>query len=354
MSDEAPFRTAHAATGAPGVAAPAAVLEGQQRAAAPSSPTPDGSAGVTVSDSARVLSQRLQDHRRWFVLTGAGCSTESGIPAYRDETGAWRHKPPIQLQEFVGSERVRRRYWARSFVGFPRVARALPNPAHHALAQLELQERVRLLVTQNVDRLHQKAGSRNVLDLHGQLAWVACLGCRAQIERERVQEWLAAHNPQLSALGGGASEARNAGGREAVPDAGTPALERPERALAPDGDAQLEVTLDDLQVPPCPSCGGMLKPDVVFFGETVPPQKVRDSYAALEEADAVLVVGSSLAVFSGYRFVRRAAQLNKPIVVVNSGTTRADRLAQLKLGGSCGVVLSDAVRLLSLEEARAW
>ncbi|MEY4550793.1 MAG: hypothetical protein RL685_6988 [Pseudomonadota bacterium] len=279
--------------------------------------------------AARELSNRFARHDRWFVLTGAGCSTESGIPAYRDESGAWRHKPPIQLREFVGSESVRRRYWARSFLGFPRVQRAVPNAAHHALAELEQQGRLRVLVTQNVDQLHQKAGSRNVIDLHGQLAWVACLGCRALIERERMQGWLAAHNPTLS-------DPR----RVENEDQGRA------RLLAPDGDAQLEEDASEVQVPPCPSCGGMLKPDVVFFGETVPPQKVRDSYAALEEADAVLVVGSSLAVFSGYRFVRRAAELSKPIVVVNSGATRADTLAELKLGGSCGALLSAAVQLL--------
>jgi NAD-dependent SIR2 family protein deacetylase len=287
----------------------------------------ESAVNAATTGAARELSDRLVLHRRWFVLTGAGCSTESGIPAYRDETGAWRHKPPIQLREFVASESVRRRYWARSFIGFPRVQQALPNAAHHALALLEQQGRLRVLVTQNVDRLHQKAGSQNVIDLHGQLAWVACLGCRALVERERVQHWLAANNPTLSE-------------RRMLEESSQP------RPLAPDGDAQLEADASNLQVPPCPSCGGMLKPDVVFFGETVPPQKVRDSYAALQEADAVMVVGSSLAVFSGYRFVRRAAELGKPIVVVNSGTTRADALAQLKLGGSCGALLSAAVHLL--------
>jgi NAD-dependent SIR2 family protein deacetylase len=339
MSDEAPIHTAQA-LGIPRAAATVAGAQELQQVTASGSQVAAGPAGAPALEAALELSQRLRRHRRWFVLTGAGCSTESGIPAYRDETGAWRHKPPIQLQEFVGSESVRRRYWARSFAGFPRVERALPNAAHHALAQLEREERVRLLVTQNVDRLHQKAGSRSVIDLHGQLAWVACLRCRAQIERERMQEWLASHNPNISDLSGGRSDERGVG--------------TPERALAPDADAQLEADASDLRVPPCPSCGGVLKPDVVFFGETVPPQKVRESYAALEEADAVLVVGSSLAVFSGYRFVRRAAQLNKPIVVVNSGTTRADGLAQLKLGGSCGAVLSAAVRLLAPEQAHRW
>src|SRR5262245_42985525 len=136
--------------------------------------------------SARELATRFERHARWFVLTGAGCSTESGIPAYRDESGAWRHKPPIQLADFVRSEAVRRRYWARSFSGFPRLQQALPNAAHRALAQLEQLGRVQQLVTQNVDRLHQKAGSRNVIDLHGQIAWVTCLGCRAPIERESM------------------------------------------------------------------------------------------------------------------------------------------------------------------------
>ncbi len=298
---------------------PDGLMDEQRRAAA-------------VEEAVHQLSLHLSGHRRWFVLTGAGCSTESGIPAYRDETGAWRHKPPIQLHEFMGSESVRRRYWARSFVGFPRVHRALPNAAHHALAQLERQDRVRLLVTQNVDLLHQKAGSQNVIDLHGQLAWVACLGCRSLIERERVQHWLAANNPTLFAHDGAPDpDQRDASGH----------------ALAPDGDAQLALDVSGLQIPPCPSCGGLLKPNVVFFGETVPPQKVRDSYAALEEADAVLVVGSSLAVFSGYRFVRRAAELRKPIVVVNSGMTRADALAQLKLSGPCGALLDGALQLLS-------
>ncbi len=285
---------------------------------------------------ARELSRRLERHSRWFVLTGAGCSTESGIPAYRDETGAWRHKAPIQLGEFLGSEHVRRRYWARSFSGFQRVLQAKPNSAHHALAALERLELVRLLVTQNVDRLHQKAGSRNVIDLHGQLAWVVCLGCGAQFERTRVQGWLAEQNPDL---------------RDGAPD--TPELDagassaHPTVGFAPDGDAEVGASaMASVRIPVCPSCTGMLKPAVVFFGETVPPEKVQASYAALEAADALLVVGSSLTVFSGYRFVRRAADLGKPIVVLNSGVTRGDRFAALKLEGSCGALLSSALQLL--------
>ena len=276
--------------------------------------------------SARELAQRLQRHTGWFVLTGAGCSTESGIPAYRDETGVWRHKKPIQLGEFLRSERVRQRYWARSFHGFQRVQRALPNSAHHALARLEELGRVQLLVTQNVDRLHQKAGSRNVIDLHGQLAWVVCLGCGEQFERSQMQQWLGEQNPELSA---GLLEQPAPGG------------------FAPDGDAELAADTLGVRIPGCPRCGGVLKPAVVFFGETVPPEKVQASYAALEQAQALLVVGSSLAVFSGYRFVRRAADRGKPIVVLNSGTTRADRFAELKLGGSCGALLAGALQLLA-------
>jgi NAD-dependent SIR2 family protein deacetylase len=284
---------------------------------------PSGAGEPTLP--ARELSQRLERYTSWFVLTGAGCSTESGIPAYRDETGAWRHKKPIQLQDFLRSEHVRRRYWARSFLGFQRVQRALPNSAHHALARLEELGRVQILVTQNVDRLHQKAGSRNVIDLHGQLAWVACLGCGEQFERSQMQSWLGEQNPEL---------AQGPGEDHAAP------------GFAPDGDAELATAAASVRVPGCPRCGGLLKPAVVFFGETVPPERVRASYAALEQARALLVVGSSLTVFSGYRFVRRAADLGKPIVVLNSGTTRGDRFAELKLGGSCGALLAAAVQLM--------
>jgi NAD-dependent SIR2 family protein deacetylase len=275
-----------------------------------------------VNAEVHALRAHLERHPRWFVLTGAGCSTESGIPAYRDENGIWRHKAPIQFRDFVRNEAVRKRYWARSFAGFARVQQAVPNAAHHALARLEALDRVGILVTQNVDRLHQKAGSRSVIDLHGQLARVTCLGCRAELDREAWQHELARHNPGLSA--GSAP------------------------AAAPDGDAELQA--DDyagVHVPACSDCGGVLKPAVVFYGETVPAERVSAAYAALASADAVLVVGSSLAVFSGYRFVRRAADLGKPIVIVNSGATRADRFAELTLPGPCAALLDGATRGLS-------
>ncbi len=275
-------------------------------------------AGRTEVDA---LVGQLERHRRWFVLTGAGCSTESGIPAYRNADGAWQHGTPIQLEEFVLSEAVRQRYWARSFLGFGRVDRALPNRAHHALVRFQRLGMLRALVTQNVDGLHQKAGSQAVIDLHGQLARVRCLSCHTLFERAALQARLADLNQWLS---------------------GTPST-----SAAPDGDAEIEAdAYRRVRIPACSSCGGILKPDVVFFGETVPAERVALAYRALGESDAVLVVGSSLMVFSGYRFVRRAWESGQPILVVNAGVTRADPLAQLKLQGSCATLLDSAVTCL--------
>jgi NAD-dependent SIR2 family protein deacetylase len=275
----------------------------------------------TALAAAGALEDTLRRYPRWFVLTGAGCSTRSGIPAYRDESGAWKHKAPIQFRDFVSSEGLRRRYWARSFVGFDRLHRALPNGAHHALARFEQLGRARLLVTQNVDGLHQKAGSQAVVDLHGQLAEVECLACRKSFSRASIQHWLAEHNPGLES---------------ATAEFATP-----------DGDAELsQGAEEDLVVPACTACSGVLKPAVVFFGENVPKPRVDESYRALAESDALLVVGSSLMVFSGYRFVRRACELGKPVVVLNNGKTRADSLATLKLEGECGGVLEGAVTRL--------
>ena len=267
------------------------------------------------------LSDVLGRHRRWFVLTGAGVSTLSGIPAYRDECGAWKHAAPIQFRDFVQSAALRRRYWARSFVGFERVNRAEPNDAHHALSRLERLGRARLLVTQNVDGLHQKAGSLAVIDLHGQLAEVECLACHAHFARASIQEQLLEQNPWLA---------------------------RTRSAFAtPDGDAELEPgDHDELLEPRCIGCGGVLKPAVVFFGENVPKVRIDQAYQALAESDALLVVGSSLMVFSGYRFARRAAELGKPVVVINHGLTRADPLASLKVEGECGALLDAAVSVL--------
>jgi NAD-dependent SIR2 family protein deacetylase len=256
---------------------------------------------------------------RLFVLTGAGCSTAAGIPDYRDQTGAWKHKPPVQFLDFIGSEATRRRYWARSLVGWARVAAARPAPAHDALATLEKAGGVTRLITQNVDGLHQKAGSEVVIDLHGRLDTVRCMECGATVSRAAIQEQLVAANPRFA---------------------------RMNAANAPDGDSELDGPFDDVVVPSCASCGGMLKPDVVFFGENVPKARVAESYAALAEADGVLVVGSSLMVFSGYRFCLAAAEMGKPVALVNRGKTRADDLAQVKVEGDCGDVLHDLVRKL--------
>ena len=256
----------------------------------------------------------VQRHPRLFVLTGAGISTDSGIPGYRDENGAWKRSPPITLQEFLGSVAARQRYWARSTVGWPVVADAQPNDAHRALAQLEAARYVPTLVTQNVDGLHQRAGSNEVIELHGGINGVTCLDCGAQHARAAIQHALVADNPGL-----------------------LDAIAEP----AADGDAHLEWhDLDGFRIPPCPVCGGLLKPSVVFFGENVPRERVALATAALEAADAMLVVGSSLMVYSGYRFCVWAQKMGKPIAALNLGRTRADPLLSLKVEAPCAPTLT--------------
>jgi NAD-dependent SIR2 family protein deacetylase len=270
---------------------------------------------LRVTASADALVEFIERHSRLFVLTGAGCSTDSGIPDYRDEAGEWRRAArPIMIQEFLAHERARKRYWARSLVGFRRMRGARPNDAHRSLARLEHRGRLAQLVTQNVDRLHQAAGSRNVIDLHGRIDVVCCMGCEQRIPREQVQSELVRRNPGYAALDG---------------------------FEAPDGDADLAaVTFDSFDVPVCDACGGLLKPDVVFFGENVPGERVRHAMAALDDADAMLVVGSSLMVYSGYRFVKAMADAGKPIAAVNLGRTRADDLLALKVTDRCADALS--------------
>jgi NAD-dependent SIR2 family protein deacetylase len=253
-------------------------------------------------------------HEKLFVLTGAGCSTGSGIPDYRDGAGAWKRNPPVTFAAFMGSEAVRQRYWARSLLGWGRIHEARPNACHRALAALEADGRIALLVTQNVDGLHQAAGSRNVVDLHGRIGRLRCMGCGAATSRQDFQVELARLNPEFVGLVAG---------------------------CAPDGDADLEgVDFSRFVVPPCPACGGVQKPDVVFFGESVPRERVSAAYEAVREADAVLVVGSSLMVYSGFRFVDEAARLGKPCTAVNLGRTRADALLALKVEADCGEALS--------------
>lgn len=276
---------------------------------------------TTTNDDA--LPRFIARHRRLFVLTGAGCSTESGIPDYRDADGSWKRTQPVTYQAFMGEELTRKRYWARSLVGWRRFGKALPNATHHALARLEQLGKLELLLTQNVDGLHQQAGNRDVVDLHGRLDTVRCMGCEHRSPRHAFQQTLLALNPQWDRL-----------------DAGD----------APDGDADLDgYDFSTFNVPPCPLCGGILKPDVVFFGENVPRDRVTAAMQALEAADAMLVVGSSLMVFSGYRFAHAAAKAGKPIAAVNLGRTRADPLLSLKVERSC----AEALAFLRAEESTA-
>ena len=268
-----------------------------------------------AGDSA--LADFVLRHRHLVVLTGAGCSTASGIPGYRDREGTWSGRAPVQYREFVESAHARRRYWSRSLLGWPRVASAAPNAAHRALAALERTGVVRTLVTQNVDGLHQRAGSRRVVDLHGRLDEVECLDCGGRVSRHDVQQQLLAWNPAFA-------------------DA-TPA-DAPTR---PDGDALWEADISGFQVPHCPSCGGILKPAVVFFGENVPRARVDEAMAAVHDSDALLVVGSSLMVFSGYRFCLAAREAGRPIAAVNLGRTRADELLAVKIEADCGEALED-------------
>lgn len=255
------------------------------------------------------LREFLGCHHRLFVLTGAGCSTSSGIPDYRDLEGGWKRPQPVTYQAFTGEAATRRRYWARSLAGWPRFAAARPNPAHRALAALEAAGRIEALVTQNVDGLHQQAGSKAVVDLHGRLDRVVCLGCGVGMPRARFQDALLACNP---------------------------GWERHVADIAPDGDADLEgVDFSAFDVPECAACGGMLKPDVVFYGESVPRARVEAAVTHLHRSDAMLVVGSSLMVYSGFRFARMASEAGIPLAALNLGRTRADDLLALKIEADC-------------------
>jgi NAD-dependent SIR2 family protein deacetylase len=256
----------------------------------------------------------VRAHRRLFVLSGAGISTASGIPDYRDADGQRKGRAPIMLQDFLNSPAARRRYWARSAVGWKVLSSAAPNDAHRALAQLEAIGRVEQLVTQNVDGLHQRAGNTNAIELHGNIGYVVCLSCRRRHTRAAIQQRLEADNPALRSLSASA---------------------------APDGDAHLEaIDFDTIRVPVCDHCQGLLKPDVVFFGEGVPRERVDAAATALARADAVLVVGSSLMVYSGYRFCAWAAQAGKPIAAINLGRTRADPLLAVKVAKPCADALT--------------
>lgn len=269
-------------------------------------------AGLAALDTLDALAELLSG-RRFVALTGAGCSTESGIPDYRGPETQRRARNPIQGREFMGSADVRRRYWARAAVGWERFSRAAPNPAHRALVDLERAGVLRAIITQNVDGLHQAAGSEHVIELHGALGEVLCMLCGALEPRASVQRRLLDQNP---------------GWLRIVAD------------VAPDGDAELPAEhVDRFLVASCLTCGGPLRPRVVFFGENVPRPTVDAAFALVDEASALLVVGSSLAVFSGYRFLLRATQRRIPIAMVNLGPARGKDLCSVAVDAKAGEVL---------------
>ena len=248
-----------------------------------------------------------------LVLSGAGLSTESGIPDYRGPVTRLQPRNPMRYQEFVGSAAARQRYWARSFRGWSNVQRARPNPGHVAVAHLEASGAVTGVITQNVDGLHTAAGSAEVLELHGSLARVRCLACGFLEPRPRLQRRLVHLNPEVETFAA---------------------------HIAPDGDAEIPQDLiESFRVPGCLACNGVLKPDVVFFGENVPKARVEQAWRMLDSAAALLVAGSSLTVFSGYRFVAAAARAGKSVVIVNQGETRGDPDATLKVDAPLGEVL---------------
>ncbi len=248
------------------------------------------------------------------VLSGAGLSTESGIPDYRGPTGLARRAEPMTYQAFTGAAAARQRYWARSHLGWRHIARAVPNQGHHAVAELQRRGLLSGIITQNVDGLHQQAGARDVIELHGSLSRVICLGCGERTARDELDQRLRAANPGWDARA---------------------------RQVNPDGDAVLDDgATDQFEVVGCLRCAGALKPDVIFFGENVPPGRVADCYALVSAARAVLVLGSSLTVMSGYRFVRHAVRAGLPVAIINQGATRGDAQATLTLDAPLGPTLA--------------
>ncbi|WP_411379718.1 NAD-dependent protein deacetylase [Pseudomonas sp. MPB26] len=257
---------------------------------------------------------RAMAERRFLVLTGAGISTSSGIPDYRDSEGVRRGKAPMMYQEFLATAQARRRYWARAMLGWPKVRAAQPNQAHLALATLQQRERISGLITQNVDTLHDQAGSHDVIELHGSLHRVLCLDCQSRSARDAVQRQLEIDNPHMAQV---------------------------QAMQAPDGDTLLDPAFEeDFRVPRCPLCDGeRLKPDVVFFGENVAPATAARAMAAVEDAQGLLVVGSSLMAYSAFRLCKAMAERGKPVMAINLGKTRGDELLQVKIEASCEQLL---------------
>ena len=276
-----------------------------------------------MNSGAETLANFIADAGSVAVLTGAGVSTASGIPDYRDRDGNWKTASPMQYQDFISDDVARRRYWSRSYIGWRRIEHAKPGRAHEALANFESVGIVDTLVTQNVDGLHNAAGSQRTIDLHGRLDTVRCLSCDDRRPRYAWQARLADANPGWQAE---ASE------------------------LRPDGDVEIDTEhANSFVVPDCGLCGGMIKPDVVFFGENVPQARVDEAMNAVRRAGALLIAGSSLMVFSGFRFARLAVEIGNPVAIVNQGRTRADDLAALKLEGDCGEILAGTAAILERE-----
>ena len=268
---------------------------------------------VTSTVARKTVANLLRD-RSWVALTGAGISTDSGIPDYRGPTSI--RATPMQYSEFVGSLDAQQRYWARSYLGWRRIGHAKPNAGHRVLADLETAG-LAGVITQNVDGLHAAAGTQRLITLHGDIATVICLDCGDRSARTELQDRLADANPQLDE---------------------PPVLEHAE--LRPDGDAVAR-DWQQFRLVGCLQCGGRLKPDVVFFGESVPKARVEAAYALVEHADVLVVLGSSLTVMSGLRFVRHQARLQQPVVIINRGPTRGDDLATVKIDSGCSETLSE-------------
>lgn len=283
---------------------------------------------MTVPSGLLELAALLRD-KATLVLSGAGISTESGIPDYRgpNPDGSPRAvRSPMQYQEFMCSARARQRYWARSSVGWQHIAQARANAGHRAVAALEQRGIVQHIITQNVDGLHQAAGSQQVIELHGSLHRVRCLACGKIESRADVQHRLLCLNPTMYSQQGVTSD----------------------RNIAPDGDAEIEESLEHhFLVADCLQCQGILKPDVVFFGENVPPERTAQAWDCYQQAEVLLVIGSSLTVYSGYRFVRRAAQEGKAIAIINDGETRGDAEATIKIAGRLGELLPALLEVMA-------
>ena len=280
------------------------------------------SSNATLNSDLASLVRFVHDHQPLCVITGAGCSTNSGIFDYRDAEGNWKRPQPVLLDEFLKSISARRRYWARSMLGWRLFSRATPNIAHVALKRLEEHGIVRSVITQNVDDLHEAAGQRNVIPLHGSLRTVTCVSCQAQVRREEIQDRLEATNPDFVAAA-------------VMPDAG--------------GEGYYSIEVDEsFVVPQCKACGGMLKPDVVFFGGNISSNVKRDANEAIRQAKGVLVVGSSLMVYSSFRLVKLAHVLGIPIAILGFGVTRGDALASVKIRGEITSTFKELITRLNV------